>query len=153
LDEFLPPLLNLAGQIQRLGMRLEILDTGCFVDGCLVGPELFQEFSDILVVFELETVEEIEDDDSVERSAFVRIDEGMIGDEEAEEVKCLLVDRLWSCIERSLLDVVQRELDITTVLDAAWCGRILGYDIVVDGEDILDLGIPHRIRHSLSCRC
>lgn len=100
-------------------MGSEICDRILCIDGRLVGAELFQDRPDFVIVFEPVAVEKVEDDCRVERGAFVGIDEGMIGDEKSEEVKCFLVDRLWCRIEAPLFDIVQRELDVPTVLYTA----------------------------------
>ena len=47
------------------------------------------------------------------------------------------------------LDVVQGELDSTTVLDTGMCVRVLRDDVIMDGEDIFYGGVPDRASLSI----
>lgn len=78
----------------------------------LVRPELLQYLSDLVVVLEPVAVEQIEHGCRVERGPLVPIDERMVGDEKAKQVKRFLVNRLGYLPETLLADVLQREFDV-----------------------------------------
>jgi len=94
LDQIVSPSLDFTGQIQFFGVGSEILDGLFRIDGRLVGAELFQDRPDFVIVCESIAVEGVEDDRRIEGGTLVRIDEGVIGDEESKEMIRLLVDRL-----------------------------------------------------------
>jgi hypothetical protein len=113
----LAPPLNLAGQVQFLGVLAKICDYILVVDYSFVGPELFQQRLDFRVVAEPIAVQEVEDRHRVQCSPFVSVHDWMVSDEQPQQVVRLLVNRFRRGTEVALLDVRQRELEVAPVPD------------------------------------
>jgi hypothetical protein len=81
-------------------------------------------------------VQKIKHDCRVQRSAFVCVDERVISDQKPQEMKRLLVNRLWFRPKATVFDVVQCELYITTVPHASVRIRVFRDNIIVDRNDV-----------------